>query len=263
MARDIVKKKKKPAAKKAKKRAVTPKNAPPSEKQPPKLSQEATKGVEPSPDIPPKLPKLLPLQPRQALFAVEYLVDLNGTQAAIRAGYSVRSARRTATELLSYPHVRAAIDAEIEKQKARITFTADQVMEELARIGFSDMKDFIEIDEGGAIRAFPLDGLAEGKSRIIRKVKEKRVIRTTKGTVDNPDGDQILDSTYEFELCDKVKSLELMARHLGLLHDKQEITGKDGGPIKTTDVTDEELLTIARRSGGRTAKTTESSRKPA
>ena len=160
------------------------------------------------------------LSAKQQLFILEYLVDKNATQAAIRAGYSIRTARKIATENLSKPVIKAAINAEIEKQKARITFTADQVLEELARVGFADMKDFIEIDEGGAIRAFPLDTLVEGKSRIIRKVREKRIIKST------PEGDQVLDSTYEFELCDKVKSLELLARHLGLLHDKQELDVK-------------------------------------
>ncbi len=153
-------------------------------------------------------------------------MDKNATQAAIRAGYSVRTARKIATENLSKPVIKAAINAEIEKQKARITFTADQVLEELARVGFADMKDFIEIDEGGAIRALPLETLAEGKSRVIKKVREKRTIKST------AEGDQILDSTYEFELCDKVKSLELLARHLGLLHDKTEIDLKQ--PVQIT-----------------------------
>lgn len=157
------------------------------------------------------------LSAKQQLFILEYLVDKNATQAAIRAGYSKRTAGAIGTEHLHKPHIRAAIDVEIEKQKARISFTADQVLEELARIGFADMKDFVEIDEGGAIRAYPLDTLAEGKSRIINKVKEKRTIKST------PEGDQVLDSTYEFWLCDKVKSLELLARHLGLLHDKTEV----------------------------------------
>jgi phage terminase small subunit len=172
------------------------------------------------------------LSAKQQLFILEFLVDKNATQAAIRAGYSVRTARKIATENLSKPVIKAAIDTEIEKQKARITFTADQVLEELARVGFADMKDFVEIDEGGAIRAFPLETLAEGKSRIIKKVKEKRVIRSTKGTESNPDGDQILDATFEFELCDKVKSLELLARHLGLLHDKTEVDLKQ--PVQIT-----------------------------
>jgi phage terminase small subunit len=169
------------------------------------------------------------LSAKQQLFILEYLVDKNATQAAIRAGYSKRTAGAIGTEHLQKPHIRAAIAVEIEKQKTRITFTADQVLEEMARVGFADMKDFLEIDEGGAIRAFPLDSLAEGKSRIIRKVKEKRTIKST------PEGDQILESTYEFELCDKVKSLELLARHLGLLHDKQQIELKQPITFVTKD----------------------------
>ena len=62
-------------------------------------------------------------------------------------------------------------------------------------------------DESGIVQALPLEGMAEGKSRIVKKVKEKRVIRSTKGTESNPDGDQILDATLEFEMHDKVKCL--------------------------------------------------------
>lgn len=185
----------------------------------------------------------LTLSAKQQLFILEFLVDKNATQAAIRAGYSVRTARKIATENLSKPVIKAAIDAEIEKQKARITFTADQVLEELARVGFADMKDFVEIDEGGAIRAFPLDTLAEGKSRIINKVKEKRTIKST------AEGDQVLDSTYEFWLCDKVKSLELLARHLGLLHDKTEVDLKQ--PVQ---------ITIKKFCSRKTAKDTDGNR---
>jgi phage terminase small subunit len=158
-----------------------------------------------------------PLTGKQQLFVEEYLVDLNATQAAVRAGYSVRTARQVGCRLLTYVDIKAAIEAAIEERKKRITVTGDMVIAELALIAFAGMKDFVEIDEGGAIRAFPLDTLAEGKDRIIRKVREKRTIKST------ADGDQVLDSIYEFELVDKIKSLELLARHMGLLHDKTEI----------------------------------------
>ena len=107
----------------------------------------------------------------------EYLVDLNATQAAIRAGYSKRTANRIATENLSKPVIKAAIEAAIEERKKRVLVTADDVIREMALIGLADMRDFIEIDEGGAIRALPLETLAEGKSRIIKKVREKRTIK--------------------------------------------------------------------------------------
>ena len=175
-----------------------------------------------SPEPPKPAPKPT-LTVKQQFFVKEYLIDLNATGAAIRAGYSRKTARAVGCENLTKPYIRAVIDAEIEARKARISFTSDQVLEELARIGFADMKDFVKIDESGMVQAIPLETMAEGKSRIIKKVKDKRVIRTTKGTESNPDGDQILDATFEFELCDKVKCLELLARHLGLLHDKQQI----------------------------------------
>jgi phage terminase small subunit len=160
------------------------------------------------------------LSAKQQLFVAEYLIDLNATQAAIRAGYSVRTARRVGSLNMTKHDIRAAIDAAIEEQKKRIGITADEVIREMVLIGMADMKDFVRIDEGGFIQALPLDTLAEGKSRIIKKVKEKRVIKST------PEGDQILDSTYEFELCDKVKSLEMLGRHLGILNEKHDVDVK-------------------------------------
>ncbi len=166
------------------------------------------------------------LNRRQLMFVTEYLVDLDATKAAIRAGYSKRSARQIGAGNMSKAYIRAVIDAEIEERKKRITVTGDMVIAELALIAFAGMKDFVEIDECGAVRALPLGTLVEGKDRIIRKVREKRSIKSTS------EGDQILDSIYEFELCDKVKSLELLARHLGLLHDKTEVDLKQ--PVQIT-----------------------------
>lgn len=191
---------------KAKTCAKPPQN---STKPAPNLSKSASNLSEPIPKP--------PLTGKQQLFVEEYLVDLNATQAAVRAGYSVRTARQVGCRLLTYVDIKAAIEAAIEERKKRITVTGDMVIAELALIAFAGMKDFVEIDEGGAIRAFPLDSLAEGKDRIIRKVREKRTIKST------AEGDQVLDSIYEFELVDKIKSLELLARHMGLLHDKTEI----------------------------------------
>jgi phage terminase small subunit len=174
----------------------------------------------PQPTKPGDKPKLTN---KQQIFIAEYLVDMDAKNAAIRAGYSKKSAYYIGFENLNKPIIKAEIDRQIEERKAKLSVTAESVINELALIGFANMADFIVIDEGGAIQAIPLDQLAKGKSRIIKKVKEKRVIRTVKGTKDKPDGEEILDATYEFELCDKVKSLELLSRHLGLLNDKNEV----------------------------------------
>jgi len=178
---------------------------------------------------PPKTDQEPKLNRRQQLFVHEYLVDLNAKRAAIAVGYSEKSAHQIGTENLTKPSIKAAIDAEIEKRKADCGGRAERVIAELELLGFSDMGDFVEIDEGGAVGAFPLDHLAEGKSRIIRKVKEKRTIKST------AEGDQILESTYEFELYDKVKPLETLARHHGLLHDKQEVEVKQPITFVTKD----------------------------
>jgi len=157
------------------------------------------------------------LHRRQKIFVQEYLVDLFATQAAIRAGYSERTAESIGLENLGKPRIAAAVQAAMAERSKRTEITQDMVVRELALIGFADMADFVKIDESGMIQALPLDTLAEGKSRIIKKVREKRVIKST------AEGDQVLDATFEFELCDKVKSLENPGRHLGMFHDKTEI----------------------------------------
>jgi len=166
------------------------------------------------------------LNRRQKLFVQEYLVDLNATQAAIRAGYSPKTAPFIGAENLKKPQIQTAISAAMAERSKRTEITQDMVVKELALIGFADMADFVKIDESGMIQAIPLDTLAEGKSRIIKKVREKRVIKST------AEGDQILDATYEFELCDKVKSLENLGRHLGMFVEKREIDFKQ--PLNLT-----------------------------
>ena len=80
----------------------------------------------------------MPLNDRQARFVAEYLVDLNATQAAIRSGYSARSAYSTGERMLRNAEVAAAI-AEAQAARSRRTeVTADRVVLELARVAFGD-----------------------------------------------------------------------------------------------------------------------------
>ena len=171
------------------------------------------------------------LSPKQKRFVDEYLVDLNATQAAIRAGYKATTAYSMGQRLLKDVEIQAAIQKAMDNRSKRTEITQDMVVKELALIGFANMADFVKVDDSGMIQAYPLDALEEGKSRIIRKVREKRVIKST------AEGDQILDATYEFELCDKVRSLELLGKHLGLFVERHEHTGKDGAPIAVQPLT--------------------------
>jgi len=163
---------------------------------------------------------------KQQRFVKEYLIDLNAAGAARRAGYSKRTARQMGTENLSKPYIRAIIDAEIEARKVRLSVKADQVIQELAIIAFAGIKDFVEIDASGAIKARPLDSLGEGKSKAIKRVKDNRVNKSTS------EGGTSRKGTFQIELHDKVRCLELLARHLGLVHGKHVVDVKQ--PVQIT-----------------------------
>lgn len=81
------------------------------------------------------------LTQKQALFCLEYLKDLNATQAALRAGYSPKTAQRTGSENLSKPLIKDFIENEIAKRSKRLRANADSVLEELAKLAFADLSD--------------------------------------------------------------------------------------------------------------------------
>jgi phage terminase small subunit len=87
---------------------------------------------------------LAELTPRRQLFVGEYLVDLNGTQAAIRAGYSVDSARSIASENLTKPNILAAVDQALMELGG---VTRARLVQELAAIAFSDIRQAVTWSE--------------------------------------------------------------------------------------------------------------------
>jgi phage terminase small subunit len=165
----------------------------------------------------------LELSPKQARFIDEYLVDLNATQAAIRAGYSARTARSIGQENLTKPDIAAAIEAAQRSQSARTGITADMVIAELAKIGFANMADYMKATPGGdpyldfsaltrdqaaALQEVTIEDYVEGRGDNAREVKR-----------------------VKFRLADKRAALVDLGRHLGIFINKHQYTGKDGGPI--------------------------------
>ena len=147
------------------------------------------------------------LNPKQQRFCEEYMIDLNATQAAIRAGYSVATAQEQASRLLS----NVMISREIEKlqaiQSKRTGITADRVIRELAKIAFVDPDRIINVSDGTVkVDANPDDRAA------IQGVKVKR-----------SDSDTGYSSEHEVKLYDKTKALELLGKHLGLFSDKVDL----------------------------------------
>jgi len=119
--------------------------------------------------------------------------------------------------------IMSATQQEVERQCGS---GGKKLIKELKDIGFSNIADFVEIDTFGIVRAKSLDEISRSKARLIKKIREKRVIKST------AEGDQVLDSTFEFELHDKIASIIELIRLGGYrAAERKELTGPGGGPI--------------------------------
>ena len=147
------------------------------------------------------------LNPKQQRFCEEYMIDLNATQAAIRAGYSVKTAKEQASRLLTNVNVSREIERLQALQSKRTGVTADRVIRELAKIAFVDPDRVINADDG-TIKA---DATDEDKAAI-QGVKVKRSSSVNGDSFEN-----------EVKLYDKTKALELLGKHLGLFTDKTDL----------------------------------------
>lgn len=170
------------------------------------------------------------LTARQTRFVAEYLIDLNATQAAIRAGYSPKRANQIAYENLRKPNVASAIGAGKERQLQTCELTAVRVLEEYRRIGFSDIGALVG-DNG---RLLPLNQLPFAVRAAIASVKLTKKKLTA--------GDGVVEDVVEVKLWDKVRSLGDLAKHFGLLEARVRVTA------------DAELLARLRRGRENNAK---------
>jgi len=146
-------------------------------------------------------------------FATEYLVDLNATQAALRAGYSPKSAYSQGHRLLKNAEVAKWITEGKGKQLAVADLSAVRVLEELRRLGFSDVKRLF--DESGNLR--PVHTLPDEDSAAISSVE---VVKKNLAA-----GDGKTDTVHKLKVWDKPRSLEVLAKHFGLLVERLEASG--------------------------------------
>lgn len=145
------------------------------------------------------------LNPKQKRFCEEYIVDLNGSQAAIRAGYSEKTSRQIASEYLTKPNILQFIQKLKDKRSQRTEITADQVIQELAKVGFSNVQDFI--NSGNEVQ--DISSIDTKKAAAVSSIKKSI---THFGT----DKSQGTKEVVEFKLWDKVAALEKLGRHLGI-----------------------------------------------
>jgi phage terminase small subunit len=161
------------------------------------------------------MPRTRGLTPKQQRFVEEYLVDLNATQAAVRAGYSAKVANREGTRLLSNAVISLAILKRQERRAARVEVSQDQVLRELALLGFSDIGEILDFT-GAAPRLRDAHGIPERARRAIASIKVKRYVEGPAKDDEEPNVVEVM----EFKLWPKPQALELLARHLGMLKDR-------------------------------------------
>jgi phage terminase small subunit len=163
------------------------------------------------------------MTPKQLLFVGHYLDCLNATEAARRAGYSDATARQAGYENLTKPDIKAAIQEELRTRLAALGVHAQRVMQEYAAIAFSDAGDVLDFD-GPELKLRPPPEIPSAARRAIQSVKVKRYVES------NGDAARTVELT-EFKWWSKSDALLQLGKYLGLLKERVEHTGPDGGPI--------------------------------
>ena len=162
------------------------------------------------------------MNPKRQRFVEEYLIDLNGTQAAIRAGYSPRSAEVTASRLLGDAKVSNEITAAQAARAERTKVDADWVLSRLHQEAEADVKDLY--DEHGHVKPiseWPLiwrKGLVAGIESIPEKI----------GVDEN--GEPIIAYGYKIKLSDRARRVEMLGKHVFVSAFREQVdhTSSDG-----------------------------------
>lgn len=144
---------------------------------------------------------------KQKRFCDEYLIDLNATQAAIRAGYSVDTAKEIGCENLTKPNIQEAVAKAMAERSKRTGINQDRIVLELAKMAFVNANDLINTSDGSI-----KPGASEDDLACIQSVKVKTSLGVS-GT----------STEREIKLNDKMKALELLGKHLGMWNDKIDV----------------------------------------
>jgi len=183
------------------------------------------------------------LTAKQQRFCDEYLIDLNATQAAIRAGYSKKTANEQGARLLANVSVQKYLQKRKTDRIERTEITQDMVLLELANIAFSNAADYAAVVEknamaevdGNMIPLFDENG-DPVKYRTVEPVltadlteSQKRALSVIKKGRDG----------FEIKPYDKIRALELLGKHLGMFTEQVKVTGDVNNPM--AGLTTEEL----------------------
>lgn len=154
------------------------------------------------------------LTPKQQRFVAEYLVDSNATQAAIRAGYSKRTANEQGSRLLAKASVKAAVAAGQKRQFDKLEITAESVKARIGQIAFQDIRKLY--DANGNLR--PIHQLDDDAAAFVGGLE---VIKKNAAA-----GDGLIDTVHKVKVVDPIKALEMLGKHVGLFEDVVRHTGE-------------------------------------
>jgi phage terminase small subunit len=157
------------------------------------------------------------ITPKKQLFAQEYLVDLNATKAAERAGYSAKTAYSQGERLLRDVDVKKLIADAMAKRSQSTEITAERVLQELARVAFFDPRRLLNAD--GSPK--PINELDDDTAAVLAGMD---ISEEYEGS---GEGRKFIGYTKKVKVSDKVAALGLAMRHLGMLKDKLEVKNID------------------------------------
>ncbi len=167
------------------------------------------------------------LTDKQKKFVDEYLIDLNATQAAIRAGYSKKTAYRIGAELLQKTSVSEHIQKRQADRQHRTEITQDRVLKELAAIGFADIADFVSVQQH-TVYINDTEKMPQEKRKAIAGIKEGQ-------------------NGIEIKLNDKVKALELIGKHLAMFTEKVNHSGNVGVQMDVSKLSDAQIDALLKK----------------
>jgi phage terminase small subunit len=185
------------------------------------------------------------LTPKQERFVEEYLLDLNATQAAIRAGYSARTAYSQGQRLLKNAELQDAIAKAQANRSNRTGITQDMVLSELAKIGFSDIRKAIRWASNVAVAApdeRTLDQIMEDGPGEVRHALTNQVELIDSDAIDDDTAAAIAEIAQtdrgglKVKLHDKRAALVDIGKHLGMFKERIEHTGKDGKDLPSPTI---------------------------
>lgn len=143
----------------------------------------------------------------------EYLVDLNATQAAIRAGYSPKTAEQQGYENLRKPQIAAAVSSGKARQLERADLSAARLLEEYRRVAFMDVRGFF--DDAGNLK--PVKDWTADQGAAIAQFEV--IVKNAQA------GDGHTDTVHKIKPVDKTRAMSDLAQHFGLLKERLDITG--------------------------------------